>query len=229
MLHNKLLLQNITWKGLGNHMKKKSIKILIVGLVSFTLISFSTVTTFAANLSDIICSYSPKAVHITNDYNLKDYLSNSSKNSLNIADYAKSNYVLKYSEPIDVTRTSMAIEIIGHVYPDKIAKYLPFGLGNIITKHTSIIDIGEKSVDSNRWIWDSIAAVIGDNFDNSKRANSRSVNSLMLKMNTEQHVDEIIKNPKNKNLKLNKYIMIKVQKDIDNNTIDPILLKAIEN
>ncbi|AUN12756.1 hypothetical protein RSJ21_19805 (plasmid) [Clostridium botulinum] len=205
-------------------MKKKSIKTLIVGLISFILISFNTVTAFAANLSDITYSYSPKAVHITNDYILKDYLSNSSKNSLNIADYAKSNYLLKYSEPIDVTRTSMAIEILGHVYPDKIARYLPFGLGNIITKHTSIIDIGEKSIDSNRWIWDSIAAVIGDNFDNS-----RSINSLKFKMNTEQHVDEIIKNPKNKNLKLNKDIMIKVQKDIDNKTIDPILLKAIEN
>ncbi|MHB8036160.1 hypothetical protein EXM30_14335 [Clostridium botulinum] len=205
-------------------MKKKSIKTLIVGLISFILISFNTVTAFAANLSDITYSYSPKAVHITNDYILKDYLSNSSKNSLNIADYAKSNYLLKYSEPIDVTRTSMAIEILGHVYPDKIARYLPFGLGNIITKHTSIIDIGEKSIDSNRWIWDSIAAVIGDNFNNS-----RSINSLKFKMNTEQHVDEIIKNPKNKNLKLNKDIMIKVQKDIDNKTIDPILLKAIEN
>ncbi|NFA60695.1 hypothetical protein K8O96_09030 [Clostridium sporogenes] len=205
-------------------MKKKSIKTLIVGLISFVLIPLNTVTAFAANLSDITYSYSPKAVHITNDYNLKDYLSTSSKNSLNIADYAKSNYVLKYSNPIDVTRTSMAIEIIGHVYPDKIAKYLPFGLGNIITKHTSIIDIGEKSIDSNRWIWDSIAAVIGDNFDNS-----RSVNSLKFKMNAEDHVDEIIRNPKNKNLKLNKYVMIEVQKDIDNNTLDPMLLKAIEN
>ncbi|OPD23708.1 hypothetical protein AL710_05990 [Clostridium botulinum] len=205
-------------------MKRKPIKTLIVGLVSFTLISLNTVTAFAANLSDITYSYSPKAVHIDNDYNLKDYLSNSSKGSLNIADYAKSNYLLKYSQPIDVTRTSMAIEIMGHVYPDKIAKYLPFGLGNIITKHTSIIDIGEKSIDSNRWIWDSIAAVIGDNFNNSRR-----INSLKFKMKAEEHVNEIIKNSKNKNLKLNKDIMIKVQKDIDNKTIDPILLKAIEN
>ncbi|APR00665.1 putative transmembrane protein [Clostridium botulinum] len=205
-------------------MKRKPIKTLIVGLVSFTLISLNTVTAFAANLSDITYSYSPKAVHIANDYNLKDYLSNSSKGSLNIADYAKSNYLLKYSQPIDVTRTSMAIEIMGHVYPDKIAKYLPFGLGNIITKHTSIIDIGEKSIDSNRWIWDSIAAVIGDNFNNS-----RGINSLKFKMKAEEHVNEIIKNSKNKNLKLNKDIMIKVQKDIDNKTIDPILLKAIEN
>ncbi len=197
-------------------------------MITFSLILVNTITIFAADLSNITYSYSPKAVHITNDYNLKDYLSNSSKNSLNIADYAKSNYFLKYSEPINVTRTSMAIEIIGHVYPDKIAKYLPFGLGNIITKHTSIIDIGEKSIDSNRWIWDSIAAVIGDNMDNS-RSLKPYMNSLNLKMNAEKRVDTIIKNPKNKNLKLNKDIMIKVQKDIDNKTIDPILLEAIEN
>ncbi|HGG0417637.1 hypothetical protein EXQ42_16515 [Clostridium botulinum] len=205
-------------------MKMKLSKTLIVTVISFTLILTNTVIVFAASISDISYSYSPKIIHITNDYNLKDYLSNSSSGSLNIADYTKSHYFLKYKKEIDITRESIAIEIMGHVYPDKIARYLPWGLGDLIIKHTNIIDIGETSVDSNRWVWDSIAAVVGNNF----KSVNYSKNLVPYKMSVEQHVDMIIKNSKGKNLKLNKEIMIKVQKDIDNGNIDPMLLKIIE-
>ncbi|GAA0748613.1 hypothetical protein [Clostridium oceanicum] len=209
-------------------MKNKITKILVINIIFFNLILGNSISAFAAGLSDITYSYSPKIIHITNDYNLKNYLSSVSKGSLNVADYAKSHYFLEYKKSIDITKVSIAIEILGHVYPDKIARYIPFGLGKVITKHTSIIDIGEKSVDSNRWIWDSIAAVIGSSFSVNS-SNIRSLNIYTIPQNTtEQHVDQIIKDLKNKDLRLNRDIMIKVQKDIDNGTIDPMLLKMME-
>ena len=62
----------------------------------------------------------------------------------------------------------MAIEIYGHIYPEKLAKaikelplpnFVDQAMKNLIEK-ADIIDSGEESIDQNRKIWDVIAKVI---------------------------------------------------------------------
>ena len=101
----------------------------------------------------------PGVVHIDNDSALK----NSSLNSWDIASEIKAKYKSVYGVKLDITTNSMAIEIEGHVFPDKMARYvksLP-GVPDFVVdfctdvlERTEVIDIGESNKDSNRWVWD---------------------------------------------------------------------------
>ncbi|SFB44327.1 hypothetical protein [Clostridium frigidicarnis] len=198
-------------------MKNKTFKFLTCIAISFALLFSITAPALAATLSDILYRVEPKIVRINNDDSLKSYLSEAHKGSLNVSKMVKLTYYKTYSENIDITDLSMAVEILGHVYPDKIAKYLPLGLGDKILVHTSVIDIGERSIDSNRWVWDSIAAVI---------PSSKLLMRSAIQYDVEEQLDDIILSAslENKNLKLNKDIMRKVLMDINNGTVDPIFL-----
>ncbi len=110
---------------------------------------------------------SEKAVHIDNDEALKSIIPNP-KAAMELARKLKGNYHEKYGRELSVSELSMAIEIYGHIYPEKIAKTikeLPVpnmvedAMKNLIKK-TDVIDSGEESIDKNRKVWDVIAKVI---------------------------------------------------------------------
>ncbi len=115
-----------------------------------------------------------KVVRLTNNSNLKNLLKNESAASLAIAAELKKQYKLKQGKELKISELSIAIEICGHVHPDKLASAaanvadkIPFigdnianAIRNAILSHTDVIDIGESSVDSNRWLWDALALVL---------------------------------------------------------------------
>lgn len=110
---------------------------------------------------------SEKTIHIDNNEPLKSVIS-TPKAAIVLVRKLKGNYQKKYGSELSVSELSMAIEIYGHIYPEKIAnaiKSLPLpdfvdkAMDELIKK-TDIIDSGEESIDQNRKIWDAIAKVI---------------------------------------------------------------------
>ena len=110
---------------------------------------------------------SDKAVHIDNNEELKSIIKNP-KTAIALARKLKKRYYKRYGAELSVTELSMAIEIYGHIYPEKIAsavKAIPIPdfiedkLDDLIDK-TDFIDSGEESIDQNRKIWDAIAKII---------------------------------------------------------------------
>lgn len=110
-----------------------------------------------------------KAVGIKNDSNLKNYLENSGDSPSDLASSIKNYYYYNYRKPLNIETDSLAIEILGHVYPQEVAEYVN-GISwvpqtvkdwlNNVLERTSVIDAGEEDVDSNRWIWDTIASLL---------------------------------------------------------------------
>ena len=111
--------------------------------------------------------FSEKVVHIVNDEKLKSIITHP-KTALKLARKLKAGYQKKYGKELSVSDVSLAIEIYGHLYPEKIAstlKAMPLpdfvnhALDDLLKK-TDIIDSGEDSIDRNRIVWDAIAKVI---------------------------------------------------------------------
>lgn len=114
--------------------------------------------------TNINVTYTNKAAHINNDSALLTALSK--HGAYAVAGAVKIYYQKIYRKDLNVTRTSMAIEIIGHLYPDQVSRAIlnssivPQKRKDIaasIIRRTSVIDIGESSVDPNRWFWDALA------------------------------------------------------------------------
>ncbi|MHC5268493.1 hypothetical protein ACYSNO_04800 [Enterococcus sp. LJL98] len=198
---------------------KKIISVLsILTLLLFLLTPFYNVS--ATSIPEAINYWvTPKVIHIKNDDLLKSYLTLDYKNHTREIVYASKNqYKLKYDSDISISDKSMSVEIIGHVFPDTVANYLPQWLASMIQDHTSVIDSGEKLVDKDRWVWDSIALVLVDynkvilgNRNNAEETNQEIVDAI--------YNQYILTVPS----KLDKGIMLKVLADIQNNNIDPIL------
>lgn len=204
---------------------KKIIKVLSCTTLFLLMItSFSKAS--AATLPPETIDYwvTPKVVHIKNDDLLKSYLSLDYKNHTKQMVYAsKDRYRSNYDTDISISDKSMSIEIIGHVFPDTVANYLPGWLASIIQNHTSIIDSGESSVDRDRWIWDSIAFVLGD-------YNKVVLETRNGEEKTNQEIVDAIYNQNGMTspTKLDKDIMLKVVEDIKNNNVNPVLLKIFK-
>ena len=117
----------------------------------------------------------------------------------------------------------MQVEIIGHVFPDIVANYLPRLLANVIQSHTAVIDIGEYDVDSNRWVWDSIAFVLGDyNKLENRQRSSKGLDS--------NHIaDEIYNKYSQQGKIISKDIMRSVARDISNGKLDFRFQELISN
>ena len=110
---------------------------------------------------------SDKAVHIDNNEELKLIIKDP-KTAIALARKLKERYYKRYGSELSVTELSMAIEIYGHIYPEKIAgalkaipipEFIEDKLDHLMDK-TDFIDSGEESIDQNRKIWDAIAKVI---------------------------------------------------------------------
>lgn len=116
------------------------------------------------NFHGIAVRYHDRIVGIQNDEVLRAFLEDrSSKGSLLLADAILKEYKAELGKPLRITRDSLAIEIIGHVFLDKfsdlssvIANAEVKKLLEELKEHTEIIDCGEKEADSNRVVWDSL-------------------------------------------------------------------------
>ncbi|WP_294762744.1 hypothetical protein [uncultured Lactobacillus sp.] len=184
----------------------------ILSKINFAIIGlFFSLSLFATNVhadtipDNISIWVTPKVVHIKNDNILKGFIFlNQYHNAQQVTYASKQIYLETYMKDILVGNTSMSVEILGHIYPDEFSKYLPTNIAEEIKKHTNVIDSGEKSVDNNRWIWDSIAAVI-DYFNPSNPANNVRVNETL---STKKILLQI--HQRNTNSYLNDSIMKKV-------------------
>lgn len=110
----------------------------------------------------------PQFILVRNDNKLVSFLDQKGIGSMELARMMKDAYKKEMGKEIAISDKSLAIEILGHVYCDKFSsmlKMLPVPkdmkmelskIASNIKSHTDIIDCGEKSVDSNRWIWDKL-------------------------------------------------------------------------
>jgi len=84
----------------------------------------------------------------------KELLLESSQNAVIMALIEKEFYKDVFGENIDIADISLAVELLGHVYPQKWLAF--FGLHKNIT-NANVVDAGVLSVDTNRYIWDKIS------------------------------------------------------------------------
>ncbi|WP_050615628.1 hypothetical protein [Bacillus testis] len=108
-----------------------------------------------------------KAIHINNDEPLIRAIMQT-EGALEIAKALKKQFLALYGREIAIHDYSMALEIFGHVFPDKLAGFLKkFPLPSLLEmpldalmKHTGVIDIGEPgSSDIDRKVWDMLGPV----------------------------------------------------------------------
>ena len=111
-----------------------------------------------------------KFARIKADKALKNYLMIPGNGSLKLADFILNYYDETMKKSLEIKRHSLAIEILAHTYADTFAKAISLLCKNSqnsvfqkalkamkeIEGHTEIIDCGERSVDSNRHVWDSL-------------------------------------------------------------------------
>lgn len=88
------------------------------------------------------------------DGDAKKLLESSPNNAIAISLHEKQFYKGVFGEDIDISDMSLAVELLGHAYPDKISR--KFGI-KAVSKRTAIIDSGTKQVDSNRVVWDKLS------------------------------------------------------------------------
>ncbi|ASJ54385.1 hypothetical protein BP422_12955 [Brevibacillus formosus] len=119
--------------------------------------------------TNITFTMKPGSVHIDNDSYLRTVLDNEVMTGKKIAREIKDIYYDVYGVNLDISTKSLAIEILGHVYPGEVAKFVKAefdppkwvirGLDEIV-RRTKVIDCGEDnegSEDSNRQLWDFLA------------------------------------------------------------------------
>lgn len=116
---------------------------------------------------NISIRYEDRIVRIKSDSALTHFLL-SSKGPNALAEHILESYERIYHKSLQIHIHSLAVEIIAHVFIDTISKDISILSSNIskdklefiqgvlesIREHTRIIDCGELSVDSNRFVWD---------------------------------------------------------------------------
>ncbi|AEB77531.1 hypothetical protein IRP63_15855 (plasmid) [Clostridium botulinum] len=102
-------------------------------------------------------NFKNKVVSIDNDYELHQLYKNWGIDGItNLSIEILSEYSKLMNKNLIIDPMSLTIEIIAHIDVGKLSSKIPF-IGNLITKHTDIIDCGEEAVDNNRWAFDLAA------------------------------------------------------------------------
>lgn len=95
-------------------------------------------------------------VHLENNSGLKGAIE--AEGATAVAGKILDNFYFLFDTPLKIKQRSIAIEILGHVYPGDIAEFFSWVPGaNVIIDKTSVIDIGIGKYDGNRWVWDFLA------------------------------------------------------------------------
>ena len=118
--------------------------------------------------------YTEKAVHLTTNSALMQYLRRKGNGSLPLSRAILAGYAAERGAQLRITERSMATELLIHAYLDGIFdRWVHAGqkhgrqngalykLAKRLKNATAVIDMGERSVDTNRWVFDLLAPCYG--------------------------------------------------------------------
>lgn len=119
----------------------------------------------------ISISYEAHFVHIKTDAHLLRFLGGPGNDSISLARHIRDTYQKMFGTELQISEKSLSVEILVHAYLDVLLRAVSELGKNLSPKvlkdlvacmkrlqgHTQIIDCGEKEVDSNRYVFDSIA------------------------------------------------------------------------
>jgi len=116
--------------------------------------------------SQIKVTLEPKLVRVYSNASLWKYLDGKAGSRFKLlVEVIKTDYEEQFGQPLAISNDSLLVEILIHVYCD----YLGLNFNRIVRvkwiqklvekllKRAEVIDCGEKSIDSNRWVWDLLA------------------------------------------------------------------------
>lgn len=114
--------------------------------------------------------YTDKAVHLTTNDALMTFLRQKGNGSLPLSRTILSGYEAEYGAVLQITERSMATELLIHAYLDGVfATWVRAGetrgrqdgkfyrTARRLKNATAVIDMGERSVDTNRWVFDLLS------------------------------------------------------------------------
>ena len=106
-------------------------------------------------------SLKPGLVRFVANYALQ-YATNAGwRNVERLAEKVLADYKMKFGEELRISKNSLIVEILGHIYTYKIVlglrKFADWSLFRKLSHHSCKIECGETGIDNNRWIWDLIS------------------------------------------------------------------------
>mgnify|MGYP004670617287 FL=1 len=118
--------------------------------------------------------YTDRAVHLTTNGPLMAYLRQMGNGSLPLSRAILDGYAAERGAQLKITERSMATELLIHAYLDGIFdRWVRSGethgrqdgklykTAKRLKNATAVIDMGERSVDTNRWVFDLLAPGYG--------------------------------------------------------------------
>ncbi len=116
--------------------------------------------------SEIKVGLEPKLVRVYSDTALWTFLkTDAGKRFELLAETIKNDYATTFGNELEITNDSLIVEILVHVYCDYLGlrfnqivkiKFIQ-NLVHKLLERAEVVDCGERSVDSNRWVWDLLA------------------------------------------------------------------------
>ena len=114
--------------------------------------------------------YTDKAVHLTTNDALMTFLRQKGNGSLPLSRMILHGYAAEHGAQLHITERSMATELLIHAYLDGVfAAWVRAGetrgrqdgkfyrTARRLKNATAVIDMGERSVDTNRWVFDLLS------------------------------------------------------------------------
>ncbi|WP_316845106.1 hypothetical protein [Pedobacter psychrodurus] len=108
----------------------------------------------------------PQLIRVYSNAELWDYLDGKANDRFELmVNTIKADYAQQFGKTLAISNDSLIVEILVHVYCD----FLGLSFNRIVKikwiqalvkrllKRAEVVDCGEKSVDSNRWVWDLLA------------------------------------------------------------------------
>ena len=115
-------------------------------------------------------SYTDRAVHLTTNEALITYLRQKGNGSLPLSRTILDGYAEERGMQLQITERSMATELLIHAYLDGLFDRWGragnahgrqngrlYKMAKRLKNATAVIDMGERSVDTNRWVFDLLA------------------------------------------------------------------------
>ena len=101
-------------------------------------------------------------VRVKNDEALEKLFQGRLKASAGLAEYLRDRYREAFQEELNITAVSLAVELYLHYKAQVMLLYLQkiFKKSRLISRllrSTNVIDCGERSCDSNRFVWDILS------------------------------------------------------------------------
>ncbi|KQM69595.1 hypothetical protein ASE74_06305 [Pedobacter sp. Leaf216] len=108
----------------------------------------------------------PQLIRVYSNASLWDYLDGKANTRFELmVDTIKADYAQHFGKELAISNNSLIVEILVHVYCDYLGlsfnrivriKWIQNLVKKLLTR-AEVVDCGEKSVDSNRWVWDLLA------------------------------------------------------------------------